>query len=252
MPIKDYNASFFRNMHTVSVRSAEVVVPMLVEALQPRSVLDVGCGTGAWLNEFRRCGVDDIRGIEGDWAPAEFLQFPSDLIHRTDAASGFDLKRRFDLAVTVEVAEHIEPSKARQFVSDLTKHADFVYFTAAIPGQGGTSHLNEQWPDYWASLFGEHGFLLVDWPRQALWDNPRVDACVTQNGFLYIREGVAGPGALARRESWPLRMVHPRLFEHTLAKMSDPETLKACLTAKKALMMLPALIRRSVVERLPS
>jgi pyrimidine deaminase RibD-like protein len=82
--------------------------------------------------------------------------------------------------------------------------------------------------------------------------NPRVDACVVQNGFFYIREGVPEPAGLPHHEPWPLRMVHPRLFEHTLAKMSDPETLKACLTAKKALMMLPALIRRSVMERLPS
>jgi hypothetical protein len=247
-----YDLSFFRTIHSVSTRSAEVVVPLLLEALQPRSVVDVGCGTGAWLNEFRRCGVDDIRGIEGEWAPTDFLEFAPGHIDRADLGSGFDLGRRFDLAVTVEVAEHIELSKARQFVSDLTKHADFVYFTAAIPGQGGTSHLNEQWPDFWASVFGEHGFRLVDWPRQALWNDARVDPCVIQNGFLYLREGVPEPDGLPRREPWPLRMVHPRLFEHTLAKMSDPETLKACLTAKKALMMLPALIRRSVMERLPS
>ena len=244
-----YNDSFFGNMHVVSACSAEVVVPLLMDKLSPRSVLDVGCGTGAWLNEFRRRGVTDIRGIEGDWAPGRFLEFADDLIHRADAGAGFDLGRRFDLVVSVEVAEHIEPGSARRFVENLTHHGDFVYFTAAVPGQGGTSHLNEQWPDYWSALFAEFGFRLLDWPRQELWENARVDACVIQNGFLYVREGVPVPDGIGKSNPWPLRMIHPRLFRHTLQKMSDPETLKACLTAKRALMLLPALIRRSVSER---
>jgi hypothetical protein len=230
-----YDSSFFRTIHSVSTRSAEVVVPLLLEVLQPRSVLDVGSGTGAWLNEFRRRGLEDIRGIEGEWAPTDFLEFPPDHVYRTDAGSGFDLGRRFDLAITVEVAEHIEPSKARQFVSDLTKHADVVYFTAAIPGQGGTSHLSEQWPDFWASVFGEHGFRLVDWPRQALWNDARVDPCVIQNGFLYIREGVPEPDGLPRREPWPLRMVHPRLFEHTLPKCPIPKRSRPASRQKRHL-----------------
>jgi SAM-dependent methyltransferase len=250
MSTKAYNDSFFAEMHTVSAQTASIVVPMLLENLSPQSVLDVGCGTGAWLNEFWRRGVRDVRGVEGNWAPTEFLDFPPSLVERANATSGFNLGRRFELVISVEVAEHLEQASSRRFVEDLTRHGDVVYFTAAIPGQGGTNHLNEQWPDYWASLFAEEGFRMIDWPRQTLWADLKVDPCVIQNGFLYAREKVSLLEAIEPANSWPLRMVHPRLFSHTVGKLKDPEVYKACLTARKVLCILPSLLRRSITERL--
>jgi 2-polyprenyl-3-methyl-5-hydroxy-6-metoxy-1,4-benzoquinol methylase len=60
-----------------------------------------------------------------------------------------DLEKEFDLVVSLEVAEHLPASAADQFVNTLVKHGKKILFSAAIPGQGGQDHLNEQWPDYW-------------------------------------------------------------------------------------------------------
>ena len=45
-----------------------------------------------------------------------------------------------------------------QLVATITKHGDAVLFSAAIPGQGGQDHLNEQWPEYWQKKFEVNGY----------------------------------------------------------------------------------------------
>jgi ribosomal protein L11 methylase PrmA len=42
--------------------SAEVIVPLVLEVVKARSVIDVGCGTGEWLSVFKEHGVEDIGG----------------------------------------------------------------------------------------------------------------------------------------------------------------------------------------------
>src|SRR5438552_2146277 len=159
---KYYTKNFYEEMRNGSVRSAEVVVPLVLQLVPVRSVSDVGCGDGSWLSVFRRHGVDDIIGIDGDYVEAELLQIPQDRFRAVDLAKPFSLGRVFDLAVCLEVAEHLPPDCASGFVKSLARLAPVVLFSAAIPKQGGNHHTNEQWPDYWAKLFGEHGFLPVD------------------------------------------------------------------------------------------
>lgn len=47
--------------------SARIIVPMLFEAIHPQSVIDIGCGIGVWLNEFKKCGAETIQGVDGKW-----------------------------------------------------------------------------------------------------------------------------------------------------------------------------------------
>ena len=52
--------------------------------------------------------------------------------------------------------------RARPVVEWLTASSDIVAFSAAITGQGGKGHVNEQSPDYWDNLFRECGFVRHD------------------------------------------------------------------------------------------
>lgn len=133
----------------------------LADMLQPESVIDVGCGPGIYLVPFkpaaRVLGVDGApeagKALEpGEFVTADFRQdwFPS------DPAGGPAV---FDLALCIEVAEHLPPDRAFYLTSLLCQTATkAIFFSAAQPGQGGTLHLNEQPREWWLEKFRRHGF----------------------------------------------------------------------------------------------
>lgn len=90
----------------------------------------------------------------------------------------------------LETAEHLPPERADSFVEDLVKLAPVVVFSAAIPGQGGTDHLNEQWPEYWAQRFRKLSYVVVDTLRMRFWSNEAMSAMYAQNSILYVRKDV--------------------------------------------------------------
>jgi hypothetical protein len=104
-----------------------------------------------------------------------------------DVRRPFALPRRFDLAMSLEVAEHLPESSAAGFVESLVAAAPAVLFSAAIPFQGGWHHVNEQWPEYWALLFKQHRYFALDCLRSAFWDNPRTCWWYAQNMVLFLR-----------------------------------------------------------------
>lgn len=198
--------------HTSEVhntRAAKVVVPILLKLFPARSVLDVGCGLGTWLAVFRDKGVMDVVGLDGANVDASMLCIPSQNFTVSDLRSPFDLQRKFDLVLCLEVAEHLPESCAGDLVASLCRHSDRIIFSAAIPGQGGQHHLNEKWPDYWRSLFEKEGYAIWDAIRPAIWDNPEVDVWYRQNMFLYVRKGDP-PEAMGH----PVQMaeIHPELW----------------------------------------
>src|SRR5262249_11402135 len=146
-----YNARWLQELDATASVSAEQVVPIVVDLVQPQSVVDVGCGQGAWLRAFRRRGIADILGLDGPWIDQARLYFPADRFIALDVSEPVRLGRGFDLAVSLELAEHLRAEAAPTLIESLTTFAPVVLFSAAIPGQGGTGHVNEQWPDYWVS-----------------------------------------------------------------------------------------------------
>ncbi len=159
-----YNDSFYNSQCEGSRQSASVVVPILCALLSPKSVVDVGCGVGTWLSAFREHGVTDILRIDGDYVDRQRLLIPKDVFMGVDLANAFasvSLPEK-DLAICLEVAEHIPKENADQLLKLLTSLAPVVCFSAAIPGQGGANHVNEQWPDYWSAKFADRGFCRFD------------------------------------------------------------------------------------------
>jgi SAM-dependent methyltransferase len=212
-----YTTQFYEDQRGGSRRSARCAVPVLVDLLRPRSVVDVGCGVGAWLAVFVEQGVADAWGIDGAWVEEALLEIPTSRFIRRDLTRPLDIGRTFDVVVSLEVAEHLPPAAADTFVDSLVRLGPVVVFSAAIPFQGGTHHVNEQWPDYWAEKFEQRGFAVVDALRPRLWQVPDLEPYYAQNMLLYVdRAHLARCERLEREraatERSPLAVVHPATY----------------------------------------
>jgi SAM-dependent methyltransferase len=211
-----YTASFYERQSNETHTSSDVIVPLLLELIHPQSVIDVGCGTGSWLRTFGQHGIKELRGFDGPWLDVSKLLIPQELFTHADLEKPLRVDKRFDLAISLEVAEHLHPESAEGFVQSLASLSDVVAFSAAIPFQGGLHHLNEQWPEYWANLFEKKGYVTIDCLRLRLWNEREVHYWYRQNLLIYVkREALDRYPKLAecQRGSWgPLPFVHPMLY----------------------------------------
>jgi len=183
-----YSQQFYDMIAEGSLSSANVIVPIVTRYLLTRSVCDVGCGTGVWLRVFKEHGTKHIVGLDGDYVDTAKLLIPRECFRPTDLTQPLPQGERFDLVISLEVAEHLPESCAQQFVRDLTQLSDCVLFSAAIPRQGGTGHVNEQWQSYWARLFDAEGFAVFDLIRPRVWYSSDVSPWYTQNTLVYTKD----------------------------------------------------------------
>jgi len=185
-----YDETFYNTYAPYSSESASKVIPYILQLFSPKSVVDVGCGIGTWLSVFKNQGVEDILGIDGDYVNRNQLLFDQNhfLSHDLTQPLPSENIRRFDLAISLEVGEHLPQSSAEQFINTLISLAPIVLFSAAIPHQGGTYHINEQWPNYWAKLFKQKGYVTMDLLRPRIWGDRQVEYYYSQNSLLYIEE----------------------------------------------------------------
>lgn len=185
-----YDKDFYRYINKGSSKSAHLVIPH-IQALIPdplRSVLDVGCGAGAWLEVWASAGCE-ITGVDGPYVEEASLLIAPDKFQAHNLNDGFDLGIKFDLAQCLEVAEHLPTESSKQLVASLCHHSDIVLFSAAAPGQGGENHVNEQYYQYWRDLFLEQGFQLYDAVRPRLSGQSSIEPWYRYNSFLYVRQG---------------------------------------------------------------
>ena len=194
--------------------SADVAVPLLQKLLPLQSVVDVGCGSGIWLDAFQRAGVGDYLGLDGDYIVRATLQIPLERFQAADFTKSFSPGRNFDLAICLEVAEHIPPNVADAFIESLSRAAPVVFFSAAIPGQGGMGHVNEQWPSYWKGKFETQGYVAFDTLRRWLWPRDDVFYWYAQNSLLYVRESEIGRYPLLNNEprDFIVDVLHPHRY----------------------------------------
>lgn len=171
---------------TGNERSAEHVVPVLVKLLSPKSVLDVGCGGGAWSREFVKhgCSVVGIDRWKCGFSHEQFVFKQEDLTHRTEFPKA-------DVAICLEVAEHLPEREAEPLVRDLARAADVVVFAAGIPLQGGLGHINEQWQSWWCAKFRKVGYVASDCVRPLIWDNEQVSPWYRQDILVFAKPEAA-------------------------------------------------------------
>ena len=132
-----YDRKFFDDLTDTALPSARKIVPLLREMMPIDSVVDVGCGNGSWLSVFRESGVGKILGVDGDWIEIDRLLIPAECFRRVRLDEDLGIDERFDLAVSLEVAEHLPAVRADDFVAGLCRLAPVVVFSAAAPYQGG-------------------------------------------------------------------------------------------------------------------
>jgi SAM-dependent methyltransferase len=183
-----YSDTFYRYIQAGSVRSASHVVPLVLRELSPQSVLDVGCGAGAWLSVYGNLGVADYLGVDGAYVQPESLLIPVQCFQPQDITQEFDLERRFDVVQCLEVGEHLPGRFSSTLVDNLVRHGDRIVFSAATPGQGGENHINEQTHEFWRQLFASHGYKPFDLFRPMIKGIPAVESWYRRNIVLYVKE----------------------------------------------------------------
>lgn len=239
-----YGERFYDSVRVTARSSAVQVAPVIISLLEPSSVIDVGCGSGTWLSVFRSLGVEDVLGLDAAFVDRAHLDIPEEHFVVVDLAQPVPIHRRFDLALCLEVGEHLPAASADTLVEGLTRLSDAVLFSAAIPGQGGTNHINEQWPTYWARKFASHGFEAIDILRPRIWADPAVAFWYAQNMVLYCStDRLARSGLLrsvADKDARSVRsLVHPELYH-----------LQATPGVRVALRLLAQAFGRAIARRL--
>lgn len=200
-----------------SYLSAQQIVPFLLTHINPRSVIDFGCGQGAWLAVFEQSGILDVLGIDGDYVDMKRLLINRDKFLVQDLAFPKHHSKNYDLAICLEVAEHLPAKSSEALIEVITHAAPVVLFSAAVPNQPGDLHVNCQWPEHWAELFFSHNYAMVDCIRLKYWENPQVDWWYSQNTFVYVStkhlriysDLLAYP---VYTDSFPAKMIHPELY----------------------------------------
>jgi len=238
-----YDEAFYAWQTAGSLSSARRVAPLVMEALAPRAILDVGCGRGTWLAAFAELGVADVTGIDGDYVDRSALLIPADRFIASDLRRPTALGRTFDLALCLEVAEHLPPAAGPELIRYLISVAPAVLFSAAIPGQGGTGHVNEQWQEHWRALFAAESYAAVDLIRPRVWGFPDVEPWYQQNVILYCAPAVLRDHAALRPAPADIRLdtVHPWHY----SRVRD----RGVMYLGKALKLLPGLASTAVRRR---
>jgi hypothetical protein len=186
-----YDQRFFNGQSEDSLQSARAVARLICQMFNPHSVVDVGCGVGSWLKAFIESGVKRTCGIDGDYVDRDALLIPPETFVPRDLTQPFEIPGAYDLAISVEVAEHLSAKAGGRLVHALSKVTPLVLFSAAVPGQGGSRHINEQWPSYWRSRFGAEGFKLFDPIRPMIRSDTSIRWWYRQNLLVFASpEGI--------------------------------------------------------------
>lgn len=181
-----YDKAFYEDQKDGSYISAKEILPIIFNLVHFQSVVDIGCGVGTWLKACEELGVNDILGLDGPYVSEQMLRIPASKFQKSDLTKPITIARKFDLVISLEVAEHLPEINAETFVESLTKLGSIVLFSAAIPSQGGHNHVNEQWQSYWADKFLKKDYVAIDCVRPLVWKKDTVEWWYAQNILLFV------------------------------------------------------------------
>ena len=123
------------------------------------------------------------------------------------------MNKKYDLAICLEVAEHISEKNSYILLNNLTNASDVVLFSAAIPLQGGTNHINENYPTYWIKKFSKFKYEPYDCLRWKFWDDDDIEFWYRQNIMFFVKkEKMQNLKDIFLIEHKTLDLVHPVRF----------------------------------------
>lgn len=181
-----YSDQFFDYIDQGARSSARRLIAAIQPWLNARSVADFGSGRGVWLAEWQAAGATELLGIDGDYVERSRLAIPETSFRAADLTRPLSLDRRYDLAQSLEVGEHLPTAASDALVDSLTRASDRVLFSAAVRGQGGEFHINEQPLSFWQEMFEQRGYRAFDCVRPALAGCDDVEPWYRYNTILYI------------------------------------------------------------------
>jgi SAM-dependent methyltransferase len=225
-----YSSAYYAAKTDGWAATAEAIVPALLRWFPAASVVEFGCGTGATLAGFAARGTVDILGVDFPHVPRDLLHIPPERFRAANMLTLSDIGRCFDVAVSLEYAEHLPAARAAGFVELLVRAAPVVLFSAAIPGQGGLGHVNEQRQSWWAALFARHGYVPVDCIRPALADATDAPWYYAQNALVYCLPDHLPDGLQPVSVPLYLDLVDDRVYD-TLVK--PPDSISGSLAAMR-------------------
>jgi SAM-dependent methyltransferase len=235
-----YDREFFNFLKITSVESARHIIPICLDLINPKKVIDVGCGRGSFLKIFADNGVEFIYGIDGEWVNEADLDIPLKFFRYVNLEKEIQIYDKFDLVICLEVAEHLTPGRASSFVDDLCRLSDVVLFSAAIPFQGGTSHINERPITYWADLFKKNNYVWIDSIRKKIWN--KTSFWYSQNCILFVKE--------AAISSYPSLQLELGLQGENLMDFIHPEVFRKNhflnITGRDYIALLPCVILKLI------
>jgi SAM-dependent methyltransferase len=207
--------------HLHNLISPREIVPEIIKLLNPKSVIDIGCGIGTFIYCFKEQGISDVLGIDGPWCNKELINkfLTEDEFLETNLENKLVLDKKFDLVISLEVAEHLSENSADIFVENLISSGNVILFSAAIPMQGGQNHINEQWLDYWEIKFLKHGYYLRDVIRPIFWDNPKVFWWYKQNMVLFTPKDYVV--TFDKNTNILKNVIHPDLYKERISYLNN-------------------------------
>ncbi len=220
---RPYDQAFYDEQIAGSLGSARALLAHLASRWKPASVLDIGCGRGTWLAAWRELGVADLLGVDGPWNRQELMLDAAIPFRAANLEAPLEAGRRFELAMSIEVVEHLSPAAGEAVLRSLTAAADVVLFSAAFTGQGGVNHIHERYHSHWGRLFAAQGYAAHDLFRPHFWADERVQPWHRANVFLFVKAGhplaatLAAAGAPALPDLAFMDCVHPWLYERSRA-----------------------------------
>jgi len=227
--------------------SARRILPPLLDLFAVKSIVEIGCGNGHWTQVAIEHGIEDYAVVDGPWNDRSALLVDSGKFVEADLGEPLALSRRFDMAVCLEVAEHVRGDRAQVLVNSLCEAADVILFGAAIPYQGGYGHINEQWPSYWRNLFDQAGYVPFDLVRPKHWTDDAIHYWYRQNAFVYVSQRNESALSLARSDAGEGSLmlfdaVHPEKFAEIASYRS--------IVLKRLLRRLPPWFAMRVKQKL--
>lgn len=188
-----YSDKTFKARNKSTKLSSQKILNFLNSYITINSAIDVGGGVGTWLktcqelasSENRQC---DVKCLDGSYINKNYLVISEKDFIDVDLEQKINISQRFDLAISLEVGEHLSAARADSFVEDLTNLSDVVLFSAAFPYQGGTGHINEQPPSYWAALFAKYNYKVFDIIRPHFYNDSEILSWYKQNMLLFVNE----------------------------------------------------------------
>ena len=214
---------YIHEISTHNLVSPEIIVPVLIELFNPKSVIDIGCGIGTFLYQFKKLGVNEVLGLDGDWVSKKKLLINQQEFVETDLEKPINLVKTFDLVLCLEVAEHLSENAADVIVNSLVNLGKIIVFSAATTKQGGQNHLNEQPFEYWKVKFEEKGYSVIDFFRPIFWNNKKIQWWYKQNMFLIVHNSVDINNLKNQAQPFSENelLIHPELYYERVLDMEN-------------------------------